>query len=130
MGQIQDAVVPAPLLDAADGRVLVAVKTPLMPSAATWALPGRLTLRESLAELQRSSPRDDTARQVLAQLERETSGSAFQFLVVSEDGTIAPAPPSTRLSDIACGRDVPTSKGLQNVKVAAFEVQAYAPVGG
>ena len=129
MGQIQDAVIPAPVLDDADGRVIVAVKTPLMPRAATWALPGRLTLRESIAELQRSSPRDDTARQVLAQLQRETAGSAYQFLAVAADGTIAPASPSARLSEIACPREVRTSKGLENVQVAAFEVQAYAPVG-
>ena len=42
-------------------QILVAVKTPLMPRAATFLLPGHLTLTQSLAAIRAVSPKDDNA---------------------------------------------------------------------
>ena len=113
-----------------DELVLTAVKTPMMPRPTTRLLPGDLTLVQSLAELRNIPPKDANAARVLQQLERETSSGKYDFLVVTRTGQIIKAKPRTPLRDIAVPREVHTSRGLEEVSIAAFEVQAYAPVGG
>jgi 1-deoxy-D-xylulose 5-phosphate reductoisomerase len=112
-----------------DDMVLTAVKTPLMQRATSALLPGRLTVNQALQELQKIPPKDSHARGVLQQLERETSGT-FDFLVVTQTGEVCKAEPSTTLQEITVPREIRTPRGLETVPTAAFEVQAYAPVGG
>ena len=109
--------------------VLVAVKTPMMPRATTTLLPGRLTLIQSLEELRKIPPKDANATRILQQLEREMSGGAYDFLAVTPTGEVVTAPPSTTLEEITVPREVRTSRGLEMIPTAAFEIQAYAPVG-
>jgi hypothetical protein len=109
--------------------VVVAVKTPLMPKATSARLSGRLTMRETLDALRKVPVRDAGSRRVLQQLEREVSG-AHDYLVLTESGEVVKADPQkTTLKDIAVPREVRTPKGLEKIPTAAFEVQAYAPVG-
>src|SRR3954453_6166792 len=58
----------------ADTSLMVAFKTPMTPRPSTARLPGKLTLRQALAELQRVPPKDEAARRLVHQLGRETSG--------------------------------------------------------
>jgi len=112
-------------------QILVAVKTPLMPGAATFLLPGHLTLAQSLAAIRAVPPKDDTAGRVLQQLEREASdGTPYSFLAVAESGKIIKAGPKTYLTDIAVNKEIRTARGLEVMPVASFEVQSYARVGG
>lgn len=113
-----------------DEMVLVAVKTPLMPQATTALLPGGLTLAQALDELRRTPPKDSNGARVLQQLERETLGRAFDFLALKPTGQVAKVEPSTTLREIAVPREIRTPQGLETIPAAAFEVQAYAPVGG
>ena len=109
--------------------VLVAFKTPMTPRPSTAVLRGNLTLRQSLAELQRMPPKDDAARRLIQQLGRETSGP-HDVLVVGPQGELTKVDPDkTKLGDIAISREVRTPRGTEEVPTAAFEVQAYAPVG-
>jgi hypothetical protein len=112
-----------------EDRVLVAIKTPMMPRATTALLPGVLTLQQALDALRKMTPKDDTALSVLRQLERETSGSAYEFLVVTTTGEVDKAPPSKTLREVARPREIRTARGLETIPLAAVEVQAYAPVG-
>jgi hypothetical protein len=112
-----------------DEMVLVAVKTPLMPRATSALLSGRLTLLQSLERLRALPPQDATATRVLQQLDRETSGP-HDYLAVKDTGEVVKVDPrTTTLSDIAAPRGVHTGRGPEAVPTAAYEVQAYAPVG-
>jgi hypothetical protein len=111
-------------------QVLVAIKTPMMPSATTAFLPENLSLKQVVDAFRQMQPKDDNARRVLQQLERETSASAFDFVVVSPTGIGEKAAPSKLLREIAVSREIRTVRGLELIPVAAVEVQAYAPVGG
>jgi hypothetical protein len=109
--------------------VMVAVKTPLMPRALSARMSGRLTMAETLAELHKTPDRDANSRRVKQQLERETS-STHDYLVFTEAGeVIKKDPQKTTLRDIAIEREVKTPRGIETIPTAAFEVQAYAPVG-
>ena len=110
-------------------QVLLAIKTPMMPRATTVLLPGVLTLQQALDALRKMTPKDDIARSVLRQLERETSGSAYEFLVVTKTGEVDKTSPSKILRDVATPREIRTPRGLETIPIAAVEVQAYAPVG-
>lgn len=112
-----------------EDMVVVAVKTPLMPRATSARLNGNLTVAESVAELRKTPARDASTRRVLQQLEREMSGP-HDYLVLNESGEVVKADPQkTTLRDIAVPREVETMEGAETVPTAAFEVQAYAPVG-
>ena len=112
-------------------QILVALKTPLMPRAATFILSANLTLAQSLAAILEVPPKDETARRVLQQVKRETSdGTPYSFLAVEESGQIFKADPETCLMDITVNKEIRTARGLEAVSVAAFEVQSYARVGG
>jgi hypothetical protein len=109
--------------------VMVAVKTPLMPRATTAYLSGRLTMAQSLEQLRKVPPKDATATRVLQQLARETSGP-HDYLVVNRAGEVVKVDPhKTTLLEVAVPREVKTNRGVETVPTAAFEVQAYAPVG-
>ncbi len=110
-------------------QVLVAIKTPMMPSATTAFLPASLSLKQVVDAFRQMQPKDDNARRVLQQLERETSASAFDFIIVGAAGVGEKAAPSKLLLEIAVPREVRTARGLELIPVAAVEVQAYAPVG-
>jgi hypothetical protein len=110
-------------------QVLVAIKTPMMPSATTAFLPESLSLKQVVDAFRKMQPKDDNARRVLNQLERETSASAFDFVVVSPTGAGEKAAPSKLLREIAVPTQIRTARGLELIPVAAVEVQAYAPVG-
>jgi len=113
-------------------QILVAVKTPLMPRAATFLLSQDLTLAQSLAAILEVPPtKDETAGRVLQQLKRETSdGTPYSFLAVEENGRIFKADPETSLADISVNKEIRTARGLEIMPLAAFEVQSYARVGG
>jgi hypothetical protein len=112
-----------------NSKVLVAAKTPMMPQPTTAYLDGRLTLRQSLRELQQIPPKDAVAQRVVQQLARETSGP-HDYLVVTEAGALAKADPEkTVLEEVAIPREVRTARGIENVPTVAYEIQAYAPVG-
>lgn len=111
-------------------QILVAVKTPLMPRAATFLLSQDLTLAQSLAVILEVPPKDDTARRVLQQVKRETSdGTPYSFLAVEENGRIFKADPEMLVRDITVNKEVRTATGLAVMPVASFEVQSYARVG-
>jgi hypothetical protein len=113
----------------ADTSVLVAYKTPMTPRPSTAYLPSNLTLRQTVGELRRIPPKGEADRRLIQQLDRETSG-AHDFLVVGGRGELTKVDPErTTLGDIAIPRDVRTAKGTEKLPTAAFEVQAYAPVG-
>lgn len=112
-----------------DEIVLVAVKTPMMRCATTALLPGRLTLIQSLEEIRKVPPKNTDATRVLQQLQREMSGGAYDFLVVTPTGEIVKALSSTTLEEITVPREIRTSRGLEKIPTAAFEIQAYARVG-
>lgn len=113
-----------------DEMVLVAAKSPMMLRPFTALLPGELSLTQSLKELQKIPPKDAEAARVLQQLDREISGGKYDFLVVMPNGQISKLSPTTALRDIAVPREIRTARGLEKLPTAAFEVQAYAPVGG
>lgn len=113
-----------------DDLILTAVKTPMMPRPTTALLPKDLSLAQSLAELCKIPPKDANATRVLQQLEREISGGKYDFLAVTRTGEIVKVQPTTSLQEIAVPREVRTARGLEEIPTAAFEVQAYAPVGG
>jgi hypothetical protein len=110
-------------------RVLLAIKTPMLPTATSAFLPGALTLAQALTAFRKMQPKDENARRVLQQLERETSASAYDFVVVTAAGEAEKASPSKLLREIAAPREIRTARGLEVIPVAAVEVQAYAPVG-
>jgi hypothetical protein len=112
-----------------ESGVLVAFKTPMTPRPSTAYLRGNLSLRQSVEELRRMPPKDEAARRLIQQLERETSGP-HDFLVLGSQGELTKVDPErTKLGDIAVPREVRTPRGTEKVPTAAFEVQAYAPVG-
>jgi hypothetical protein len=84
---------------------------------------------QAVAALRKMQPKDENARRVLQQVERETSASAYDFVVVNAVGEAEKAAPSRLLQEIAAPREIRTPRGLEVIKVAAVEVQAYAPVG-
>lgn len=109
--------------------VLMTVKTPLMPRPTSARVNSRLTVSQALREIRKVPPRDANARRVLEQIERETSGQ-HDFLALSSTNEVVKIDPEkTVLEDIAVPREVRTMRGVETVPVAAFEVQAYAPVG-
>ena len=110
-------------------QVLLAIKTPMMPNATSVFLPGDLSLTQAIAALRKMQPKDENARRVLQQLERETSATAYDFVVVNAAGEAEKASPSKLLKDIAAPREIRTARGLEFIPVGAVEVQAYAPVG-
>jgi hypothetical protein len=113
----------------ADTSVLVAFKTPMTPRPSTAYLRGNLTLRQTLHELRHIPPKDEADRRLIQQLDRETSGP-HDFLVVGRQGELTKVDPErTTLGDIAIPREVRTPRGTEKLPTAAFEVQAYAPVG-
>jgi hypothetical protein len=109
-------------------KVLAMIKTPMMPRPTTALLPAELTLAESLRELRKMPPKDANAARVLEQLERETS-STHDFLAVMHTGEVEKVAPERTLEEIAVPREVRTSRGIEKMPTAAYEVQAYAPVG-
>jgi len=112
-----------------DPSVLVAFKTPMTPRPSTAYLRGNLTLRQTLHELRRIPPKDEADRRLIQQLDRETSGP-HDFLVLGRKGELTKVDPErTTLGDIAVPREVRTPRGTEKLPTAAFEVQAYAPVG-
>jgi hypothetical protein len=109
--------------------VLVAYKTPMTPRPSTAYLPSTLTLRQTLGELRRIPPKGEADRRLIQQLDRETSGP-HDFLVVGRQGELTKVDPErTTLGAIAIPREVRTPRGTEKLPTAAFEVQAYAPVG-
>jgi len=129
MVQVPSGRVPESGAPSGEGKVVVAVKTPTMARATTVLLPRELTLAQALAEIRSTAPRDVNAARVLQQLALETSAETFDFLVVTETGEITTVTPATTLQEIAVPREVWTPAGPKVVATAAFEVQAYAPVG-
>ncbi len=112
-----------------DTNVLVAYKPAMAAKPSTAYLRGDLTLRQTLAELRRIPPKDDADRRLIQQLDRETAGP-HDFLAVGRRGELTKVDPErTTLGDIAVPRDVRTARGTEKLPTAAFEVQAYAPVG-
>jgi hypothetical protein len=100
-----------------------------MARATSAVLPGRLTVAQSLGEVRKIPPKDATARRVLQQIERETSG-VHDFLALSRTGELVKIDPQkTTLDEIAVPREVRTTTGVEVIPTAAYEVQAYAPVG-
>src|SRR5689334_12215569 len=67
----------------ADNQILLAIKTPMMPRATSAFLPRSLTLLQALDAVRKTPPKHDNARRVLRQLERKTSVSAYDFLVIA-----------------------------------------------
>jgi len=115
---------------ARDGdTVWVAVKTPLMPKPTTARLPARLTLSEAVAQLRGETPKDANATQVLNQLAREMS-DVHHYLAVKPGGLERVDPQKTTLEELAVPREIRTHEGIDHVRVAAFEIQSYAKVGG
>ena len=112
-----------------DRMVMVAVKTPMMAHATTSLLPSHLTLAQSLQEIRRVPPKDDSGRRVLQQLDRETSSGRYDFLVINKSGEIEKCDPATALATIALPREIRTPRGVELLPTVAFELQAYAPVG-
>jgi hypothetical protein len=112
-----------------DGTVVVAVKTAMMPRGTTARLPDSLSAAQAVTEMRRVPPKDAGAMRVLQQLEREMAGP-HDFLAVSKGGEVVKIDPhKTTLRELAVPREVQTARGPETVRVAAFEVQAYAPVG-
>ncbi|RJR29400.1 MAG: hypothetical protein C4576_35345 [Desulfobacteraceae bacterium] len=109
-------------------KILVAVKTPLMPNATTAFLPPGLTLSECLLEIRKIPPKDECERRIQIQIGIETSGT-YEFLIVKQ-GIVQSVSPGMVLAEIAEPREVRTPRGLTRVPTAQFEVQAYARVGG
>jgi hypothetical protein len=114
-------------IDRDDGTVVVAVKTPLMPKPTTARLPGRLSVRQAVEQLQREKPKDAQAARILQQLAREMT-DVHHFLAVRSAG-IEKVDPGTTLDQIALPREIRSNDGIEVVRVAAFEVQSYAKVG-
>jgi hypothetical protein len=115
--------------NSSDGMVVVAVKTPMMPRPTTARMPGRLTAAQALEALRKIPPKDATATRVLQQLARETAGQ-HDFLVVTTTGqTVKIDPHHATIEELAVPREIRVSDGMETVPIAAFEVQAYAPVG-
>jgi hypothetical protein len=112
-----------------NNQVLLAIKTPMLPNATSVFLPGDLSLAQAVVALRKIQPKDDNARRVLQQVERETSASAYDFVVVTAAGEGEKTAPSKLLREIAAPREIRTARGLEVIPVAAVEVQAYAPVG-
>lgn len=114
---------------AEDSGVLVAVKTPMTPRPSTVYLRSDLSVRQSLQEFRLAPPRDEEARRLIQQLDRETAGP-HDVLVVGPRGELTKVDPEkTKLGDVAVPRAVRTPRGTETVSAVAVEVQAYAPVG-
>jgi hypothetical protein len=111
-----------------DEKVLVAVKTPIMPTATTALVPRELTIGEALEKIRKAPPVDPNAKRVRQQLDREMSG-IYDVLAVTPDG-ITKVKPELPIKEIAVPREIRTSGGIETIPTAALEVQAYAPVGG
>lgn len=112
-----------------ESGVLVAFKTPMTPRPSTAYLHSDLSLRQSLQEVRLIPPKDEAARRLIQQLDRETSGT-HDVLVVGPRGELTKVDPdNTKLGDIAIPREVRTASGTKKVSAVAIEVQAYAPVG-
>ncbi len=112
-----------------DGSTVVfAVKTPMMPKPTTARMPGRLTLRQAIEQLQREPPKDAHAARVIQHLAREMT-EVHHFLAVRPTG-VQKVDPQTTIDQIAVPREIRTDEGVEVVRVAALEVQSYARVGG
>lgn len=112
----------------ADDTIIVSVKTPMMPSPTRAHLPARLNLRSSVQQITRETPKDAHASRVIQQLIREMS-DVHHFLVVTPSGIEPVDPEKTTLDDIAIPKEIRTDHGLDLVRMASIEVQAYARVG-
>ena len=86
-------------------------------------------MRQSLQQLRQAPPKDEAARRLIDQIERETSGP-HDVLVVGARGELTKIDPdATRLDALAVPREVRTSGGTEKIPAVAVEVQAYCPVG-
>ncbi|MCA9063848.1 MAG: hypothetical protein KDA96_12335 [Planctomycetaceae bacterium] len=106
----------------------MAVKTPMMPRSTSIRLPAGLSLRESVNQLTKESPKDANAKRIIQQLIRETA-SVHHFLVIRPEGMTQVDPDNITLDDIAVPREVRTERGIDVVRIAAIEIQQYARVG-
>ena len=111
-----------------DNTVIMSVKTPMMPRPTTVRLPGGLNLRASVQQITKEAPKDTHASRVIQQLLREMS-DVHHFLVVRHSGIEQVDPEKTTLDEIAIPKEVRTEHGLDLVRIASVEIQAYARVG-
>lgn len=112
---------------------LVAAKAPLSRGSMVADLDSRLTLPQALQELRRFtlSEGDPDTLLVLQQVVREQSAQ-HSYLAIGPKGELSRVddPSRTTVAEIARSRAVRTPDGgVDTVQIAAFEVQAYAPVG-
>jgi hypothetical protein len=107
----------------------VAFKTAMSPHPFVTTLDPDMTLSEAVAEVRRRPPVDSMEGMRLQQLARELSGP-HDFLAINAAGEVTKVDPeATTIDEIATPRDVRTPRGVETTRIAAFEVQAYAPVG-
>lgn len=112
-----------------DSQVLVAAKTPLMPRPVMARMSSRLKLIEAVEQFKATAPADDPSARVIQQLAREMT-AVHHFLAVQPSGLERVDPRKTTLAEIAVPREVKTLKGIEEIPIAAFEIQSYSRVGG
>jgi hypothetical protein len=120
----------APTQPAPSGLTIpVAVKTAMSPRPLMGALDSRMTLSQAVRELRQMPPADAADGRLLQQLTRELSG-AHEYLAIGPSGELTRVDPeTTTVGDIAAPRAVRTPQGVETTRIAACEIQAYAPVG-
>jgi hypothetical protein len=110
--------------------VKVAVKTPLLEQPLIGEQDGELTLEKAVDRFLASPAVDVSARRVQAQLVRERTGD-HDYIAFTADGKGQIVSPRTRLLEIAVPKELvhPATGKIEQVSIAAFEVQSYAKVG-
>jgi hypothetical protein len=126
-GLMPEPALPETIVD--DFSIPVAFKTPMSPRPTMASLDRKMTLAQAVRELLRTPPGSAADGRLLEQLAREVSGP-HDFLAIGPEGELTKVDPEkTTLGDISVPREVRTPRGVEKVRIAGFEVQAYAPVG-
>lgn len=113
-----------------DPMIWTAIKTPLMPKAVMVLVPGRFSLREAAKHLVSMQTDDPAVRRMALQVQRETKARHTFLVPRGARGLEAVNPDETSISQVAVPREIRTLSGnVEIIPTAAFEVQAYAPVG-
>jgi hypothetical protein len=116
---------PAP----SETPIPIAVKTAMSPRPLMASLDPKMTLAQAVRELRQMPPADAADGRLLQQLARELSG-AHDFLAIGPKGELTKVDPEkTTVGDISSPREVRTPSGVETTRIAACEIQAYAPVG-
>lgn len=110
-------------------RVVVKAKTPFNEDGIRDILPATMPVEKALEALREKGATSEETRMIADQIGREMGTPDYSILAVSRDGIMKPVQPGMPIEALAEEVEVRTPQGLQKVRVASLQVQAYGDVG-